>query len=250
MLPSLTRLPHCAPVSDSLPDGTLQKIRTQTCHLCEEPLGNRTGSGVTWPGTGDAFVFTACNHVFHKPCIQKWLQAGNRTCPDCRADIGYLQPILRNENPPAPAPGGLFGGANRPGSTPFGPRPSPRPNPSNGSGLFDNPNPNMAPLPPPDDPWWEEMRQRRSQHGQPLVRMPDSPPSHRSNNPFAAPSPPSIREERRNERERIRRERRRQRWERRMADSLPARPMNPFAAPSPPPQRAASDDASSSDESL
>ena len=219
MLPSLARLTHCARVGDPLPDGTLEKIRTQICHLCEEPLGNRTGSDLTWPGTGDPFIFTACNHVFHKPCIQKWLKRSNRTCPDCRADISYLTRILRDENPPAPRPGGLFGGAHphlvrQPRSTPDDPNAlRPRPSPFSGGGLFDNPPPrNMAPLPGPDDPYWEEVRQQRSRHGRPLVRMPDSdsPPS-RPLNPFAAPTPPSNREERMPE-----------------SDSPPSRPLNPF----------------------
>ena len=28
-----------------------------------------------------------CNHIFHKECLDKWLQTNNKSCPLCRTEI-------------------------------------------------------------------------------------------------------------------------------------------------------------------
>jgi len=44
----------------------------ETCSICLEPCGYG--------------VELVCNHVFHKKCIEKWLDS-NPTCPNCRLEV-------------------------------------------------------------------------------------------------------------------------------------------------------------------
>ena len=43
---------------------------------------------------------TLCGHVFHTNCIEKWLQMGNKTCPQCRefCSISFKLYLSATEN--------------------------------------------------------------------------------------------------------------------------------------------------------
>lgn len=45
------------------------------CSICIEGLS-----------TGEEFVLTPCQHIFHDHCLSRWLE-NSRTCPSCRKDI-------------------------------------------------------------------------------------------------------------------------------------------------------------------
>ncbi|KAF7954137.1 hypothetical protein EAE96_005269 [Botrytis aclada] len=50
----------------------------RTCAICQDNLGG---------GENGEPVRTACNHVFHRECVQRWLDADHTTCPICREEI-------------------------------------------------------------------------------------------------------------------------------------------------------------------
>ena len=45
------------------------------CSICIEGLS-----------TGEEFVLTPCQHIFHDHCLSRWLE-NSRTCPSCRSDL-------------------------------------------------------------------------------------------------------------------------------------------------------------------
>merc|ERR1712048_1471135 len=58
----------------NLDDGFLQD--QPTCSICLEDYDAKTG----------ALKIKACGHVFHRQCLQGWLNV-NRNCPICRRDL-------------------------------------------------------------------------------------------------------------------------------------------------------------------
>jgi len=38
-----------------------------------------------------------CNHIFHKKCLEKWLEEYNYVCPICRTELGNSKAHLENE---------------------------------------------------------------------------------------------------------------------------------------------------------
>ncbi|KAK8906820.1 hypothetical protein QC760_005388 [Botrytis cinerea] len=50
----------------------------RTCAICQDNLG---------AGENGEPVKTACNHVFDRECVQRWLDADHTTCPICREEI-------------------------------------------------------------------------------------------------------------------------------------------------------------------
>ncbi|TEY43685.1 hypothetical protein BOTCAL_0363g00060 [Botryotinia calthae] len=50
----------------------------RTCAICQDSLGG---------GENGEPVETACNHVFDRECVQRWLDADHTTCPICREEI-------------------------------------------------------------------------------------------------------------------------------------------------------------------
>jgi hypothetical protein len=68
-----SRRPH-----SSRPGGSIGRVRVvEICAICHEDFA-----------LGDVMAFGAgCSHYFHGPCIDRWLQGGNTTCPVCREDF-------------------------------------------------------------------------------------------------------------------------------------------------------------------
>jgi len=50
-----------------------------TCSVCMDPMTVRNHRELS------------CGHKFHKKCIQKWKNRGNRSCPLCRAEFDAPQ---------------------------------------------------------------------------------------------------------------------------------------------------------------
>ena len=48
------------------------QVGTEPCSICMEPMTQRNSKELP------------CGHRFHKKCINKWKNEGNRTCPLCR----------------------------------------------------------------------------------------------------------------------------------------------------------------------
>lgn len=51
---------------------------TNKCPTCFEPLISDSKNYI---------VSTPCGHLFHRNCVQGWLDTGNQTCPQCRGII-------------------------------------------------------------------------------------------------------------------------------------------------------------------
>ncbi|QSZ33503.1 hypothetical protein DSL72_005071 [Monilinia vaccinii-corymbosi] len=59
----------------------------EDCGICREPLGEASEQGTP--------VKTPCHHIFHRPCIETWLEDSARgDCPSCRRGIRSNAPSL------------------------------------------------------------------------------------------------------------------------------------------------------------
>ena len=73
---------------------------TNKCPTCFEPLISDSKNYI---------VSTPCGHLFHRNCVQAWLDTGNQTCPQCRGIISkdkllriYLPPTESDVPPKSP----------------------------------------------------------------------------------------------------------------------------------------------------
>lgn len=53
-------------------------VDQRTCAICQDDLGG---------GENGEPVKTACNHIFDRECVQRWLDADHTNCPICREEI-------------------------------------------------------------------------------------------------------------------------------------------------------------------
>jgi len=70
-----------------LPMGLYHNIKTEssdnTCSICMDEF------------LDDDFVRKVpCEHIFHRPCIDKWLLTENVKCPVCRMECGKGAPLM------------------------------------------------------------------------------------------------------------------------------------------------------------
>jgi hypothetical protein len=72
----------CALFSDShkVKRRKVQNHFQSTCPICLEAISE--GHLVSWSQR-----LPNCRHVFHKDCIQKWLDSSHYGCPCCRGDL-------------------------------------------------------------------------------------------------------------------------------------------------------------------
>ena len=61
------------------------------CPVCFEPMP-----------TDHSYALYVCGHVFHPPCILRWLKGSRRMCPVCREGVG--EDVLRDLEAPSPPP--------------------------------------------------------------------------------------------------------------------------------------------------
>tara|TARA_B100000575_G_scaffold197010_1_gene159330 strand:- start:5 stop:538 length:534 start_codon:yes stop_codon:yes gene_type:complete len=52
------------------------ELPDESCSICLEDFK-----------TGDNIKKLNCTHIFHKECLEPWLNSNNRNCPMCRTDI-------------------------------------------------------------------------------------------------------------------------------------------------------------------
>lgn len=74
---------------DAAPKGTVNTVTTLVpntdpsvveipeCPICMEAFS----------GTKKLIVNTTCSHIYHKSCLQNWVERFNKTCPLCRKDL-------------------------------------------------------------------------------------------------------------------------------------------------------------------
>jgi hypothetical protein len=73
----------------SVSEEELASAETDECCVCLEK----------WGADKDIVKTKACSHIFHKKCLQGWLNV-NRNCPLCRGDLGSVTPgneVLANQ---------------------------------------------------------------------------------------------------------------------------------------------------------
>uniref|UniRef100_A0A0A9BNE9 RING-type E3 ubiquitin transferase n=1 Tax=Arundo donax TaxID=35708 RepID=A0A0A9BNE9_ARUDO len=73
--PSGAALPPVVPYA-SASAGVAKKGLPEDCPICLEPFGDDDG----------VRVVPACGHLFHAPCIDRWLDVRN-SCPVCRCAV-------------------------------------------------------------------------------------------------------------------------------------------------------------------
>ena len=59
---------------------TLATDLAAECPICTEAFGY----------SGQLLTRNQCDHVFHEPCLLKWLAMGQKTCPLCRGSISRV----------------------------------------------------------------------------------------------------------------------------------------------------------------
>ncbi|KAF7898124.1 hypothetical protein EAF00_004570 [Botryotinia globosa] len=62
-------------------------VDQRTCAICQDDLGG---------GENGEPVKTACNHIFDRECVQRWLDADHTNCPICREEIRNITGGLRD----------------------------------------------------------------------------------------------------------------------------------------------------------
>jgi hypothetical protein len=62
---------------DSLPRVRAEDAVGQVCTVCLDPF--RLNDTIS--------MLPACEHIFHKDCVSKWLLERHRTCPLCNAEV-------------------------------------------------------------------------------------------------------------------------------------------------------------------
>ncbi|TGO36237.1 hypothetical protein BHYA_0131g00150 [Botrytis hyacinthi] len=62
-------------------------VDQRTCAICQDDLGG---------GENGEPVKTACNHIFDRECVQRWLDADHTNCPICREEIRIVTGGVRD----------------------------------------------------------------------------------------------------------------------------------------------------------
>lgn len=79
------------------------KETTQTCPICLEDFKE-----------GEKLRVLPCDHIFHPPCVDEWLQKWQRVCPLCKSLISRRRERRRERSPLLQNEGG--GGEEEPGT--------------------------------------------------------------------------------------------------------------------------------------
>ncbi|KAF8728028.1 hypothetical protein HU200_018601 [Digitaria exilis] len=80
--PSAAALPPVLPYVSAISEGSAKKgavLFPEDCPICLEPFGDDDG----------VRVVPACGHLYHAPCIDRWLDMRN-SCPVCRCAVASL----------------------------------------------------------------------------------------------------------------------------------------------------------------
>ncbi|KAF8697844.1 hypothetical protein HU200_035334 [Digitaria exilis] len=79
--PSAAALPPVVPYASAISEGSTKKggLFPEDCPICLEPFADDEG----------VRVVPACSHLYHAPCIDRWLDMRN-SCPVCRCAVASL----------------------------------------------------------------------------------------------------------------------------------------------------------------
>ena len=71
-----------------------------TCTICN-PFGGAQSQTKMQTQTqhGPLYRLETCGHIFHQDCIDSWMNAGKRTCPNCRSCISAVD-LPTQDDPP------------------------------------------------------------------------------------------------------------------------------------------------------
>ena len=83
------------------------------CSICYDPFNNTTVAVNDGNNNGNP---TTCGHMYHRACLERWINNHMRTCPMCRGNISSYSPVVtippsptetpneQSNNPPNPPP--------------------------------------------------------------------------------------------------------------------------------------------------
>ena len=71
------------------------------CSICYDPFNNTTVAVNDGNNNGNP---TTCGHMYHRACLERWINNNMRTCPICRGNISSYSPVVTIPSSPTETP--------------------------------------------------------------------------------------------------------------------------------------------------